>query len=103
MFGSKVSPQAMSSQITLLLRLVPDPNATSARASIIDAETLRQVRPPHMSVSLTLEHESGATYARGQLEVVNTGMRYPIQTNQSLFELLRQYLRSSGRLSRTDE
>ena len=79
-------------RISLLVSISRDQDRLSGVLTIADVETSQQLPIEPNLFTLTLEHEPGATYARGALRVLPAGTAYPIQGNAAAFDALRDYV-----------
>ncbi len=84
----------MPRRIALLLHFSPQSDSTGGFVYIVAPETQEATAVRHISLLLTIEHEPDVIFPRGYLRMLDTNVRYPIQTNLALFEALSRWIKS---------
>jgi hypothetical protein len=79
-------------RISLLVRLTPEVEQARAFVQVSNVESEVDLPVAAGAFLLTLEHESGSTYTRGQFKSVRDNVSYPIQGSAALFDALSAYV-----------
>ena len=61
---------------------------------LLEVESNRPLAVKPISLLLTLERETGDTFARGRIQDLSRQDTYPFQSSAALFDRLQQYLSS---------
>ena len=63
---------------------------------LLDMESNRPIPVQPVSLLLTLEKETGATFARGHIQDLSRPTTYPFQSSAGLFDRLQEFLAKQG-------
>jgi hypothetical protein len=82
----------MQHRVSLLMRVAAQPGAEGGTLGLTHPETQRDLTIPQLSVLLTLTHDPGTTFCRGQVTLMPDNTIYPIQSNVAFFQALAAFL-----------